>query len=214
MTTFKLPPLPFDERALEPAMSAETLRTHHGKHHGAYIKKTNALIAEMKDAPATLEDLVRRADKEKNQKLFNQAAQAWNHGFFWHSLAPEPQTVSEGGLRRALERRFKDMDSFREEALSMGETHFGSGWLWLVASADGAVELNAMHDAQTPIVDAAQTPLFVCDVWEHAYYLDYQERTPPKFLEAFFDKLVNWRFAEAQYQAARAGGGDAWRFPI
>src|SRR5262245_24497274 len=115
MTTFKLPPLPFDERALEPSMSAETLRFHHGKHHAAYIKKTNTLVAEMPDAPATLEEVVRRADKERNAKLFNQAAQAWNHGFFWQSLSATPQSGAEGGLRRAIERRFKDMDSFREE---------------------------------------------------------------------------------------------------
>ncbi|HVV32132.1 MAG TPA: superoxide dismutase [Vitreimonas sp.] len=212
MTTFKLPPLPFDERALEPSMSAETLRFHHDKHHAAYIKKTNALIAEMKDAPATLEEVVRRADKEKNGKLFNQAAQAWNHAFFWQSLSAEPQAATEGGLRRAIERRYKDMGSFREEALTKGETHFASGWLWLVASEDGAVELKDMHDAQSPIVDPKQTPLFVCDLWEHAYYIDYRNERR-RFLEAFFDKLVNWRFAEKQYECARAGGGDAWRFP-
>lgn len=209
---FNLPPLPFDERALEPFMSAETLRFHHGKHHAAYIKKTNALIAEIPDAPATLEEVVRRANKDKNAKLFNQSAQAWNHGFFWQSLTHEPQAGSEGGLRRALEKRFKDMDSFREEALAKGELHFGSGWLWLVSDGDGNVELKDMHDAQTPIIDTAVTPLLVCDVWEHAYYVDYRNERR-KFLEAFFDKLANWRFAEKQYEAARAGGAGAWRFP-
>lgn len=212
MTTFKLPPLPFDERALEPAMSAETLRTHHDKHHEAYIKKTNALVAEMKDAPASLEQVVRRAAKDKNAKLFNQAAQAWNHGFFWQSLSNETQAPPEGGLRRAIERRFKDMESFREEALTRGESHFGSGWLWLIADGDGSVELTDMHDAQTPIVDPSQTPLIVCDLWEHAYYIDYRNERR-RFLEAFFDKLANWRFAEKQYECARAGGADAWRFP-
>ncbi|MFT3729020.1 MAG: superoxide dismutase [Terricaulis sp.] len=211
-TEFKLPPLPFDERALEPFMSAETLRFHHGKHHAAYIKKTNSLIVEIPDVPATLEDVVRRAAKDKNAKLFNQSAQAWNHGFFWQSLTAEPQSGAEGGLRRAIEKRFKDMDSFREEALSKGELHFASGWVWLVSDADGNVELQDMHDAQTPIVDAKVTPLLVCDVWEHAYYIDYRNERR-KFLEAFFDKLANWRFAEKQYEAARAHGAGAWRFP-
>jgi Fe-Mn family superoxide dismutase len=197
-------------------MSAETLRTHHGKHHGAYIKKTNALLAEMKDravsAQASLEEVVRHADQAKDLKLFNQAAQAWNHGFFWQCLASEPQAASEGALRRAIERRFKDRDAFREEALSMGEGHFGAGWLWLVADEDGAVELKAMHDGHTPIVDAKQTPLLVCDLWEHAYYIDYRNERR-RFLEAFFDKLANWRFAEKQYECARAAGAGAWRFP-
>lgn len=212
MTTFKLPPLPFDERALEPSMSAETLRFHHDKHHAAYITKTNSLIAEMPDAPATLEEVLRRADKDKNAKLFNQSAQAWNHGFFWQSLTPEAQGGAEGSLRRAIEKRFKDADSFREEFLTKGELHFASGWVWLVSDEEGNVDLKDLHDAQTPIVDAKVTPLLVADVWEHAYYIDYRNARR-KFLEAFFDKLANWRFAEAQYEAARSGGANAWRFP-
>jgi Fe-Mn family superoxide dismutase len=212
MPTFTLPPLPFDERALEPIMSADTLRTHHGKHHAAYIKKTNTLAAEIPDAPSTLEGVVRRADKERNGKLFNQAAQAWNHGLFWQSLSAAPQQGAEGGLRRAIERRFKDWDSFREEMLTKGETHFASGWVWLVANEEGSVDLKDTHDAQTVIVDSKVTPLLVCDVWEHAYYIDYRNERR-RFLEAFFDKLANWRFAEKQYEAARAGGAGAWAFP-
>jgi Fe-Mn family superoxide dismutase len=213
MTAFKLPPLPFDVRALEPHMSADTLRTHHDKHHAAYIKKTNALLAETPDAAVSLEEVVRRAAKDKNQKLFNQAAQAWNHGFFWQCLSAEPQAGGEGGLRRAIERRFGAMDGFREEALNHGEGHFGSGWLWLTAAADGSVELKDLHDAQTPIVGKDETPLLTCDLWEHAYYIDYRNERR-RFLEAFFNKLANWRFAEQQYERARAGGAEAWTFPV
>jgi Fe-Mn family superoxide dismutase len=208
---FKLPPLPFEAAALEPAMSAATLNTHHGKHHAGYIKKTNAALAERTDAPKTLEDVVRRAVREHDESLFNNAAQAWNHGFFWQSLTPDAQGDPAGALKAALERTFGSLGAFREEAKSRGEGHFASGWLWLVADESGAVQLTDLHDADTPIVDAKVTPLLVCDLWEHAYYLDYKNERG-KFLDAFFDRLANWRFAEAQYEAARAGA-RAWTFP-
>jgi superoxide dismutase, Fe-Mn family len=209
---FKLPPLPFAEDALAPAMSADTLRTHHGKHHAAYIKKMNAALEGRSDAPDTLEDVVRLAAREKDVKLFNNAAQAWNHGFFWQSLTPQVQDGPQGELLAALNAKFTSLDKFREDAKTKGENHFASGWLWLVADQSGAVQLQDLHDAQTPIVDAKVTPLLVCDLWEHAYYLDYKNERG-KFLESFLGKLANWRFAEAQYTAARAGGEGAWRFP-
>ena len=208
---FNLPPLPFDAAALEPAMSAATLNTHHGKHHAGYIKKTNAALAERPDAPNTLEEVVRLAAREHDKKLFNNAAQAWNHGFFWQCLTPENQGDPAGALKAALEKTFGSLDAFRDEAKTRGEGHFASGWLWLVADAGGAVQLTDLHDADTPIVDAKVTPLLVCDLWEHAYYLDYKNERG-KFLDAFLGRLANWRFAEAQYEAARAGRG-AWAFP-
>ncbi len=209
---FKLPDLPFAAAALEPLMSRTTLETHHGKHHAAYIKKTNAFLAERADAPTTLEEVVRLADREKDRKLFNNAAQAWNHAFFWQSLTPEAQGDPSSALKAALEKAFGSLDAFRDEAKTKGEGHFASGWLWLVSDEAGAVTLIDTHDAATPITDTSVTPLLTCDLWEHAYYLDYKNERG-KFLDGFLTKLANWRFAEAQYEAARNGGAKAWRFP-
>jgi Fe-Mn family superoxide dismutase len=212
-SVFKLPVLPFPENALEPAMSAETLATHHGKHHAGYIKKTNAALAERQDAPRALEDVVRLAAQEKDKKLFNNAAQAWNHAFFWQSLTPAPQSGPEGALKAAIERRFSSIEAFRDEMVAQGEGHFASGWVWLVSDGNGEVALDVLHDAGTPIVDRAVTPLLVCDVWEHAYYLDYKNERG-RFLTAFVDKLANWAFAGRQYEAARKAGEGAWTFPV
>jgi len=209
---FKLPELPFDAGALEPHISRTTMETHHGKHHAGYIKKTNAFLAERPDAPQRLEAVVRLAKDEGNKKLFNNAAQAWNHGFFWQSLTPDPQGDPQGELKGAIEKAFGSLDGFRDEAKSKGENHFASGWLWLVADGKGAVQLTDLHDADTPIAGGSLTPLLVCDLWEHAYYLDYKNERG-KFLDAFLAKLANWRFAEAQFQAARSGAG-AWTFPV
>jgi Fe-Mn family superoxide dismutase len=209
---FKLPDLPFAANALEPHMSRTTLETHHGKHHAGYIKKTNAALAERADAPKSLEEVVRLALREKDQGLFNNAAQAWNHGFFWQSLTPEQQSDPTGGLRTALENTFGSLDSFRDEAKSRGAGHFASGWLWLVSDDTGAVQLADLHDADTPVADQKLTPLLVCDLWEHAYYLDYKNERD-KFLDALLSKLANWRFAEKQYEAARSGA-EGWRFPV
>jgi Fe-Mn family superoxide dismutase len=208
---FKLPDLPFDAGALEPHMSRTTMETHHGKHHAGYIKKTNALLAERADAPKSLEAVVLLALREKHAKLFNNAAQAWNHGFFWQSLTPEAQSDPSGALKAAIDKAFGSSDAFREEAKAKGENHFASGWLWLVADESGAVQLTDLHDADTPITDPSVTPLLVCDLWEHAYYLDYKNERG-KFLDAFLSKLANWRFAEAQYDAARKSK-PGWTFP-
>jgi Fe-Mn family superoxide dismutase len=209
---FNLPPLPFAENALQPMMSADTLATHHGKHHAGYIKKTNAALAEKSNSPQRLEDVVRLAAREKDQKLFNNAAQSWNHAFFWQSLSPDGGGKPQGELASAIDQAFGSFDAFREEAKSKGEGHFASGWLWLVSDGKGKVSLQDMHDAATPVVDPAVTPLFTCDLWEHAYYLDYKNERG-RFLDGFFEKLVNWRFAESQYAAARKAGEGAWVFP-
>ncbi len=209
---FNLPPLPFAENALQPLMSADTLATHHGKHHAGYIKKTNDALAEKPNAPQRLEDVVRLAEREKDQKLFNNAAQSWNHAFFWQSLSPDGGGTPQSDLAKAIDQSFGSFDAFREEAQTKGEGHFASGWLWLVADGQGKLSLQDLHDAMTPIVEPAVTPLFTCDLWEHAYYLDYKNQRA-KFLNAFFDKLVNWRFAESQYAAARKAGAGGWVFP-
>ena len=187
---FKLPDLPFDASALEPHMSRDTLDTHHGKHHAGYIKKANAALSERSNAPGTLEDVVQLAIREKDDKLFNNAAQAWNHGFFWNSLAPEGQDGPQGELKSAIEKAFSSVDAFRDEAKARGESHFASGWLWIVADDKGQIALDDLHDAGTPITDSKVTPLLVCDLWEHAYYLDYKNERG-KFLDAFVNKLAN-----------------------
>lgn len=206
---FKLPDLPFAADALAPTMSADTLNTHHGKHHAAYVKKTNDALKERTDAPNTMEDVVRLAARERDKGLFNNSAQAWNHAFFWNCLSPQKQDGPNGALKAAIEKQFGSVSGFIDEAKSRGAGHFASGWLWLVTDRTGAVQLVDLHDADTPIVDPAVTPLFTADLWEHAYYLDYKNDRPG-FLTAYFDKLINWRFAESQYEARESGG---WTYP-
>lgn len=208
----KLPDLPFAPEALEPSMSATTLRTHHDKHHAAYVKKTNGFMDERQgEKPMSLEAIVRIAAKEGDKKLFNNAAQAWNHAFFWQSLTPDQGQGPSGALKKALEKQFGSLDAFAEQFATQGEGHFASGWLWLVAEADGGVALKDMHDAATPVADGRSTPLLTCDLWEHAYYLDYKNERR-RFLETFYSKLANWRFAEAQYDVARSNA-PTWTYP-
>jgi superoxide dismutase, Fe-Mn family len=207
---FKLPELPFDVAALEPLMSRATLETHHGKHHAAYIKNMNAILAERSTVPDTLEEVVQLAVKEKNTKLFNNAAQAWNHAFFWESLSPKPQNP-EGDLKAAIESAFGSVDGFREKFTATGVGHFASGWAWLVSDKSGALKIIDTHDAATALTEQGVTPLLVSDVWEHAYYIDFKNDRAA-FLKGFVEKLANWRFAERQYEAARKGE-PGWRFP-
>jgi len=207
---FKLPELPFASNALEPLMSKATLDIHHGKHHAAYVKNMNAILAELGDPPETLEDVIALAVRENNKKLFNNAAQTWNHAFFWESLSPTPQQP-QGELKAALEKAFGSVDGFREKFAAAGVGHFASGWAWLVADRNGEVKIIDTHDAATVATEEGLTPLFVSDVWEHAYYIDFKNDRAA-FLKAFTEKLINWRFAERQYAAARAGEAG-WRFP-
>src|SRR5262249_31724920 len=149
-----------------------------------------------------LEAVVRRAHHEKDVKLFNNAAQAWNHAFFWQSLTPPAQNAPpQGKLAEAIAGKWGALDKLRAEFLDKGENHFASGWVWLCVGSDKSISLIDLHDAQTTIVDAGVTPILTCDVWEHAYYLDHKN-VRRAYLEGVFDKLLNWRFAEAQFDAA------------
>ncbi|HRK64891.1 MAG TPA: superoxide dismutase [Terricaulis sp.] len=207
---FKLPELPFSNDALEPLMSRATLDTHHGKHHAAYVKNMNAILADIPNAPTTLEEVVALSVRENNKKLFNNAAQTWNHAFFWESLSPTPQNP-EGPLKAALEKAFGSVDGFREKFAATGVGHFASGWAWLVADKAGDVKLIDTHDAATALTEEGLTPLLVSDVWEHAYYIDFKNDRAA-FLKGFTEKLANWRFAESQYAAAQKGE-KGWRYP-
>ena len=208
---FKFPELTFAPDALEPLMSRTTLEFHHGKHHAAYIKNMNAILSERGDALASLEQVVALARRENDAKLFNNAAQSWNHAFFWQSLSPDKQSGPEGELKLAIERAFGSVDGFREKFAALGAGHFASGWAWLAADRSGALKLIDTHDADTVITDESITPIIVADVWEHAYYLDYKNDRGG-FLKGVTEKLINWRFAAAQYEAARKGE-RGWRFP-
>jgi Fe-Mn family superoxide dismutase len=210
---FSTPPLPFDLNALAPTMSPLTLEIHHDRHHAAYVKKTNALVKELRLDGEPLEEVIRAAREQGATRLFNQAAQAWNHAFFWNVMAP-PATQGRGRngpLRKAIETAFGSRSEFRDKFVAEGEAHFGSGWIWLVADAEGAVRLLTTHDADTPAAKNELRPLAVCDLWEHAYYLDYQNDRAA-FLRGFIDRLIDWSFAEEQYDAA-VNGAAGWRHP-
>lgn len=204
------PPLPYALDALEPHMSRETLATHYGKHHAAYVEKTNKLMQQEGVSEAPLEEVIREAKRAGLTSLYQNAAQAWNHAFFWNCMAPDREAAPGKALLKAIEESFGSQDAFRKEALDQGEKHFASGWLWLVATKAGAVSLKDMHDADTPVTGGGM-PVLVCDLWEHAYYLDHKNARRA-FLETFFDKLCDWRFADAQFAAAMTGSAG-WAYP-
>lgn len=202
---FELPSLTYAENALEPVIGSETMRTHHGKHHKAYVDTLNTLLAEKGEAPDSLEAVVRKSEG----KLFNNAAQAWNHAFFWKCMTPKPQAPA-GDLAKAIEAAFGDLAKLKEAFVAEGVGHFASGWVWLVLR-EGELAVISTHDAANPLTETGVTPLLVCDLWEHAYYLDYKNLRKA-FLEKWFDGAANWAFADAQYAAA-LGKGEAYRYP-
>ena len=188
---FTLPNLPFDRAALDPHMSAETLDFHHGKHHQAYVDKTNKMLTEKDYGDASLVEVIKKAKDKSDKKLFNNAAQIWNHSFFWLGLAPAGSTELEGELKTMVERDFGSAEAMLEKLATESAEHFGSGWGWLVL--DGKkLKVTSLHDADTPAVHGL-VPLLTLDVWEHAYYIDYRNERP-KFIKSVLDNLVNWDF--------------------
>lgn len=209
---FILPPLPYKSAALMPVITETALKIHHGKHHARYVEVANTLLAEAGRSFETLEETVIEADRSGNTKLFNNAAQAWNHGFFWNCMHPpsEGPLQPDHGLLEAITRSFGTLAALREQFLDRGAAHFGSGWVWLVARGD-ALSVIDLHDGATPLTLAGVTPLLVCDVWEHAYYLDYKN-VRAAYLSAWWDQLADWRFVGQQLRAAQAAAAG-WRYP-
>ena len=189
-----LPPLPYPEDALAPHMSAETLSFHHGKHHKKYVETANKLIEGTEFEKMPLEDIVRRS----SGKIFNNAAQAWNHSFFWQCLTPSKGKAPGDALGKALTQAFGSVDEFKSTFTKTAVDTFGSGWAWLVREKDGSLKIVSTGNADTP-VRSGQTPLLTCDVWEHAYYIDYRNERP-KFLEHFW-QIVNWDFVAQNLDA-------------
>jgi Fe-Mn family superoxide dismutase len=207
---FSLPDLPYPYNALEPVISDRTLHFHHDKHHAAYVKTTNELLERSARPARTLEAVIREAAGSGERKLYNNAAQAWNHAFFWAAMSPDREQP-EGDLDAAIKASFGGLPALRKTFVDEGAGHFGSGWVWLTADPAGVLKVRATHDADDTLTQDGLTPLLVCDLWEHAYYLDHQNDRKG-FLEAWFDALPHWSFAGFQLAAAK-GRGEAWRYP-
>jgi Fe-Mn family superoxide dismutase len=197
---FSLPDLPYAKDALAPHISSETLDFHHGKHHKAYVDKANSLVEGTPHENAALEDVIQASWADKNMGLFNQVAQIWNHTFYWHSMKPNGGGKPSGDLADLIDRSFGSYEKFADEFKNAGATQFGSGWAWLVY-AGGKLEVRKTPNAELPLTEAGVTPLITMDVWEHAYYLDYQNRRPD-YMGAFLGELVNWDFAAENLRKA------------
>jgi Fe-Mn family superoxide dismutase len=205
---FELPVLPYAYEALEPVISGKTMHFHHDKHHKAYVDTVNTLLNGAK--PDSLERVIREAKASGAAKLFNNAAQAWNHAFFWNAMTAQAAKPS-GELAAAIDGAFGDLAELKQKFVEASVAQFGSGWAWLTADKVGRLHILTTHDAGLPPEDGGAIPILVCDVWEHAYYLDHQNDRKG-FLEAWFDALPNWSFAAKQFAAA-SGQGEAWRYP-
>ena len=199
--TIKLPDLPYATDALEPHISAKTLIIHHGKHHKAYVDKLNAAIDGTDYEGKSLEAIIAAAEKASDTGVFNNAAQVWNHTFLWNSMSPNGGGEPNGALADAINSRFGTLTCFREKFKAAALGQFGSGWTWLVRKA-GVLEIVSTGNAETPLT-AGLTPLLTLDVWEHAYYLDYQNKRDA-YIDAYLDRLINWAFAAQNYEADRA----------
>jgi len=197
---FELPALPYAPTALEPHMSAKTFEFHHGKHHQAYVTNLNNLIKDTPMASQSLEDIVKAsAGDAAKAGIFNNAAQVWNHTFFWNSMKPNGGGAPTGDLAAKIDSTFGSLASFKEQFKAAAVGQFGSGWAWLVVEK-GELKIVKTANADSPIAHG-QTPLLTVDVWEHAYYLDFQNRRPD-FVQTFLDNLVNWDFAAANLASA------------
>ena len=183
-----LPALPYAMDALAPHISKETLEYHYGKHHQAYVTNLNNLIKGTEFENMSLEDII----KKSSGGVFNNSAQVWNHTFYWNCLSPNGGGAATGAVADAINKKWDSFDKFKEEFSKSAVSNFGSGWTWLVKKADGSVDIANTSNAQTPLT-SADKPLLTCDVWEHAYYVDYRNARP-KYVESFWN-LVNWDFA-------------------
>ncbi len=200
--TFTLPELPYAQNALEPYISANTLSFHYGKHHQAYVTNLNNLIKDSDLAKLSLEDIILKTAGDASTSkagIFNNAAQVWNHTFYWNSMKPNGGGQPTGALADKITKDFGSYDAFKEAFKTAGATQFGSGWAWLV-SEKGTLKVTKTPNADLPMAHG-QTALLTMDVWEHAYYLDYQNRRPD-YITTFLDKLANWDFAEANLKKA------------
>lgn len=190
--SFELPALPYEKNALEPHISSETLDFHYGKHHQTYVTKLNGLVPGTEFEGKSLEDII----KASSGGVFNNAAQIWNHTFYWNSLSPNGGGAATGAVGDAITAKWGSFDKFVEDFSAQAANNFGAGWTWLVKTATGELEIVNTSNAGCPLTEN-HTPLLTCDVWEHAYYIDYRNARP-KYLDAFW-ALVNWEFANSNY---------------
>jgi Fe-Mn family superoxide dismutase len=190
---FQLPQLPYAEDALAPHMSEETLEFHYGKHHRAYVTKTNELIEQKQELrSASLVEVIRAARRGSEAKLFNNSAQLWNHSFFWQCLSPSAGQKPTGKLAQLIEEGFGGAEEMLKKLEDEAINHFSNGWAWLVLDR-GQLRVTSLHDADTPLVHEGMIPLFTLDVWEHAYYIDYRNERP-RFVASVLSNIVNWDF--------------------
>ncbi|MBW3138832.1 superoxide dismutase [Fe] [Ferrimonas balearica] len=190
---FELPALPYAKDALEPHISAETLEFHHGKHHATYVTKLNGLVEGTELAGKSLEEIV----KTSTGGVFNNAAQIWNHTFYWHCLSPNGGGAATGAIADAINSAFDSFDAFKAQFTESAINNFGSSWTWLVKNADGSLAIVNTSNAATPLTEAGVTPLLTVDLWEHAYYIDYRNARP-NYMDAFWN-LVNWDFVNENF---------------
>ncbi|ODP98091.1 MULTISPECIES: superoxide dismutase [Fe] [Salinivibrio] len=193
--SFQLPELPYAKDALEPHISKETLEYHYGKHHNTYVVKLNGLIEGTEFEGKSLEDII----KTSSGGVFNNAAQVWNHTFYWHCLSPNGGGEPTGELADAINKAFGSFEEFKTQFTTSAVNNFGSGWTWLVKKADGSVAIVNTSNAETPVTHDGETPLMTVDVWEHAYYIDYRN-VRPDYMAAFW-KLINWEFVAKNFAA-------------
>jgi len=203
--SFTLPDLPFAKDALGEFMSAETFDYHHGKHHKAYVDKVNGWIDEKDLAGLSLSAVIQRAKDKGDKGLFNNAAQIWNHSFFWQCLAPEGSTRPSGKLREMIGSDFGGEQQLLDKLASESVNHFASGWGWLVIN-NGKLEVTSLHDADTPVAHG-MTPLLTIDVWEHAYYIDYRNERP-RYVKSVLENIINWDFVAKNLDGQGASRAD------
>ena len=191
--SYELPPLPYEMDALAPHISKETLEYHYGKHHKTYVTNLNKLTEGSDLANKSLEELITTS----NGGIFNNAAQIWNHTFYWHCLSPNGGGEPSGDLAQAINQQFGSFAEFQEKFNQTAATTFGSGWAWLIKKSDGSIAITSTSNAGNPLT-TGDTPLMTCDVWEHAYYIDYRN-SRPEYLKAFW-QLVNWEFIKSNFK--------------